>query len=104
MQRILVLNAEDFSIVDKCMDNDNYAVLDVRKATEFKDSHIPGAINIAHTRLLDRLNEVPRDKHLLVHCETGARSAAAAAFLQSRGFTVTLIEDEFKNYSQKKDT
>lgn len=94
------INVADFSAVKASEENDNYAVLDVRKATEFKDSHIQGAINIAHTRILDRINEVPRDKHLLVHCETGSRSAVASAFLQSRGFTVTLIDDEFQNYTK----
>ena len=53
-------------------------VLDVRRATEFKEGHIEGATNIAHTRLLSRLAEVPKDRHILVHCRSGARSVAAA--------------------------
>lgn len=92
------MNVGDFNMAEAFKENDKYQVLDVRKASEFKVSHIPDAINIAHTRLFDRIDEVPRDKHLLVHCETGIRSAVASAFLQSRGFTVTLIDDEFKNY------
>ncbi len=61
-------------------------VLDVRRATEFAGGHIPGAINIAHTRLASRLDEVPRDKQLVVNCRSGKRSARAASLLQRRGF------------------
>jgi len=61
-------------------------VLDVRRATEFAGGHIPGAINIAHTRLASRLDEAPRDKQLIVNCRSGKRSARAASLLQRHGF------------------
>ncbi|QOJ13790.1 MAG: MBL fold metallo-hydrolase [Planctomycetia bacterium] len=63
-------------------------VLDVRRASEFSGGHAPGAMNIAHTRLAGRLNEVPRDKPLVVGCRSGARSARAAALLQRAGLEV----------------
>lgn len=63
-------------------------VLDVRRATEFAGGHLPRAINIAHTRVAARLDEVPRNCKLLVNCRSGARSARATAFLQREGFEV----------------
>jgi len=63
-------------------------VLDVRRATEFAGGHLPGATNVAHTRLAARLDEVPRDKRLLVNCRTGKRSARASAYLEREGFDV----------------
>ena len=63
-------------------------VLDVRRATEYAKEHIPGAINIAHTRLASRLDEVPRDTPLVVHCLSGARSACAASYLEREGYDV----------------
>lgn len=64
-------------------------VLDVRRAAEFKEGHIAGAINIAHTRLLSRLAEVPKDRHILVNCRSGARSARACSLLQKHGYMCT---------------
>ena len=64
-------------------------VLDVRRATEFKEGHIEGATNIAHTRLLSRLAEVPKDRHILVHCRSGARSARACSLLLKHGYHCT---------------
>ena len=65
-----------------------FNVLDVRRLTEFREGHIRGALNIAHTRLAERLNEVPRDKPLLVHCRSGVRSAYACGLLERSGFSV----------------
>ena len=63
-------------------------VLDVRRKTEFEGGHLPGAVNIAHTRLAGRLDEVPRNGRLLVNCRSGARSAAASAYLKRAGYDV----------------
>ncbi|MGP1347021.1 MAG: MBL fold metallo-hydrolase [Phycisphaerales bacterium] len=63
-------------------------VLDVRRGSEFGEGHLPGAINIAHTRLASRLEEVPRDGRVLVNCRSGARSARASALLKRAGFDV----------------
>ncbi len=71
------------------LDSDKPFVLDVRGAAEFKEGHIPGAINIAHTRLLARLAEVPRDRHILVNCRSGARSSRACSLLQKHGYQCT---------------
>jgi hydroxyacylglutathione hydrolase len=73
------------------------AVLDVRKATEFAASHLRGARNIAHTRLLPRIKEVPADQPLLVHCQSGMRATTASAFLSHAGYDVTVVNDQFDN-------
>ena len=73
------------------------AVLDVRKATEFSAGHLRGAQNIAHTRLLPRLDEVPADSPLIVHCASGLRAAGACAFLAREGREVICVTDKFEN-------
>jgi len=79
-------------------------VLDVRRATEFAEGHIEGAQNIAHTRLASRLDEVPRDQPLIVHCQGGVRSARTAAFLQREGFTVANMRGGFEAWERKNQT
>ncbi len=61
-------------------------VLDVRNPDEFASRSLPGAARIGYTRLLDHLAELPRDRQILVHCQSGHRSAAAVSFLVKHGF------------------
>jgi hydroxyacylglutathione hydrolase len=68
------------------LDEREAIVLDVRGVAEYQNGHLPAALNIPHTRLADRLGEIPRDTPLFVHCQSGVRSAAASAYLESEGF------------------
>jgi len=70
--------------------------LDVRKATEFSVGHLRDAQNIAHTRLLPRIGEVPTNP-LLVNCQSGMRATGACAFLSKLGRDVTCVADQFEN-------
>ncbi len=71
-------------------------VLDVRRASEHAAAAVPGAVNVAHTRLLDRLDEVPEDGEVLVHCRSGARAAAAVAMLERAGREVCYVDGMFR--------
>lgn len=72
-------------------------LLDVRKATEFAAGHLRDAQNLAHTRLLPRLAEVPADVPLLVSCESGLRATGACAFLARAGREVICVADKFEH-------
>lgn len=61
-------------------------VLDVRSPVEWEAGHLPGILDIPVSHLPERLEEIPRDKPLVVHCQSGARSAIAASMLQAKGF------------------
>jgi hydroxyacylglutathione hydrolase len=63
------------------------AVVDVRGHMEWEAGHLPGAPNIPVGYLAERLDELPTDRPLLLHCQGGARSAIAASLLQVRGMT-----------------
>jgi len=96
------LAVEKFDAIDKYIGDDNYQILDVRKASEFEEEgNIEGAQNIAHTRLLPRMEEVPSERKIVVHCQAGGRSAVAAALLQRNDYEVVLIDDEWANYKAK---
>ena len=68
---------------------ENTVLLDVRNISEFQQGHLPGATNIAYTRLVPRGRELPVGKNVWVYCRTNNRSAAAAAYLERLGFNVT---------------
>ncbi|CAG0976108.1 Hydroxyacylglutathione hydrolase GloC [Phycisphaerales bacterium] len=74
--------------------------LDVRRQSEFSQGHVPGARCIAHTRLASRLEEVPKDRHIVVNCRSGSRSARACALLQRRGYDVSNLAGGFLAWQQ----
>src|SRR5262249_26798849 len=63
------------------------AVIDVREPEEFRNGHVPGAVNLPQAELATRLQEVPRDRPVFVICQGGFRSLRAAQFLHQRGLT-----------------
>lgn len=92
------INSTDFEGLSKQINNDNIQVLDVRKATEYSAGHIPGSINIAHTRLAANLDKIPHDKTIAVHCASGQRASYSISLLKSKGFDVIWVDDLFKNW------
>lgn len=80
-----------------------YQILDVRKKTEFDIASIPGAQNIAHVRLAKSLDKLDKAKNYVVHCQAGARAAAATSYLQAKGFNVVMVDDAFENYQLLKE-
>ncbi|WP_335936445.1 rhodanese-like domain-containing protein [Streptomyces sp. PTD5-9] len=62
-------------------------VVDVRDCGERGDAgFIEGALHIALGELPSRLDEIPRDKPLVLHCASGHRSSIAASLLRHQGF------------------
>ena len=77
--------------------NTHYAhlVLDVRSPEEYKEGHLPGAINIPFDRLDSRLNEIDsyKNKDVVLYCGSGGRVIIAALILRSAGFNKLLHLD-----------
>ena len=61
-------------------------VLDVRPKEMYEAAHIDGAVNIPAGQLRERLNELPKDKTIMVHCVKGYTSYVAARILLQNGF------------------
>jgi hydroxyacylglutathione hydrolase len=70
-------------------------ILDVRRAGEFSARHLRGAVNIAHTRLRARSDELPPERKIIVHCQSGKRAATSAAWLLHEGRDVVFVNDAF---------
>ena len=62
---------------------DAYTVLDARNPSEIKEQvYFNDSINIPLYELRERVNEIPLNKPIVVHCAGGYRSAAAASILE----------------------
>ncbi len=88
----------DFHDLDADVYADAYTILDVRGAAEHAGAHLPGAVNIAHTRLAKRIGEVPRDKPVLAYCRSGNRASSAVSLLAANGYDVTLLDGLFSSW------
>jgi hydroxyacylglutathione hydrolase len=62
-------------------------VLDVRNPREWASKHIEGSLNIPLNHLQERIDEIPRDRRVVIHCAGGYRSSIAASILQQYGVT-----------------
>lgn len=72
------------------------AVLDVRSAGEFAESHVRGAKHIAYTRLAARIAEVPATHPIYVHCGSGLRASFAVPFLARQNRDVVHVDGPFE--------
>jgi glyoxylase-like metal-dependent hydrolase (beta-lactamase superfamily II)/rhodanese-related sulfurtransferase len=60
-------------------------VVDVRNIGELVSGSIPGAVNIPLAQLPRRMDEIPADRPVVVHCAGGYRSSVAASLLRTAG-------------------
>lgn len=66
-----------------------WLVIDVRSLEEYNDGHVPGAINIPHGEIGDRIEEIleHKDRPVVVYCRSGFRAGKAAQSLLQNDFT-----------------
>ena len=78
------------SEAEEMMKNEkDYIILDVRTAEEYKEGHIPNAINVANETIgEDEIAELPdKDQLIMVYCRSGRRSKQAASKLVKLGYS-----------------
>ncbi|MFC1541474.1 FAD-dependent oxidoreductase [Candidatus Latescibacterota bacterium] len=73
-------------------------LLDVRSKLEFRAGAIPDAINIPIDDLREHLDELPKDKELLVNCQVGFRAYLACRILTQHGFKCRNLSGGYKTY------
>lgn len=90
MQFIKTLFQTDASNISATEANERIAngalVVDVRQHQEYVDGHIQGAKLIPLNELPNRMNELPKDRELVIVCRSGARSSVATRQLNAAGY------------------
>ncbi len=73
--------------------DENYILLDVRRADEFEAGHIPGAVNLPNEEIgTEEIPSLPdKTQTIYIYCRSGNRSKQAADKLLALGYT-NLIE------------
>lgn len=81
---------------------DNIMVIDARDAGQFSKEHIPGAVNIEWRQVLSSRNDIPKDKMVLIYCNTGSLSAQAGFALRVAGWeNVKILQGGFEEWKAK---
>ncbi|MBM6618167.1 rhodanese-like domain-containing protein [Bacillus suaedaesalsae] len=65
----------------------NKQYIDVRTPAEFKSNNIKGFNNIPLHQLPQKLNDLSKDREVIVICQSGMRSSKASTILKKNGFT-----------------
>jgi rhodanese-related sulfurtransferase len=79
-----------------------FLVIDTRDAAQYAKEHIPGAINIDWRQVLAQRASIPRDKPVLVYCNSGSLSAQAGFALRVAGLeNVRILQGGFDEWKAK---
>ena len=65
---------------------DDFQLIDVREEYEVEAAHING-IHIPMATVPDNLDKIAKDKMVVIHCRSGARSANICNYLMQNGYT-----------------
>lgn len=65
---------------------DKAVIIDVRERVEFDAGHLKNAINIPLSELRERMDEIPKDIPVYLHCRSAQRSYHAVMALQNSGY------------------
>jgi rhodanese-related sulfurtransferase len=74
-------------VAERLAGGEEMVILDVRTASEYRASHIPGSVHLPLDELAARYQELTPDSPIVVVCEHGLRSSIATHFLRQMGFT-----------------
>jgi rhodanese-related sulfurtransferase len=74
-------------------------LLDVRNPEEWAYGEILDSVKIPLNELRTRLGELPKDKEIVVHCQSGQRSYFACRILAQHGFRVRNLTGSFRTWS-----
>lgn len=80
------------------LDAGRTVVVDVRDPAEREAGCIPGSLHIPLPELRQRIGELPRDKEVVVSCQSGQRSYFASRILEQHGFTVRNLTGSYRTW------
>jgi len=79
-----------------------FFVIDARDKDQFAKEHIPGAVNIEWRRALAERSRIPKDKPVLLYCNSGTLSAQAGFALRVAGYeNVRILQGGYAEWKAK---
>ena len=78
-----------------------HLLIDVREPGEHAASRIEGAQLIPLGQLLSNVKKLPKDQPVVVHCQSGGRSAIAVGLLKVQGFDARNLSGGIKAWKRQ---
>jgi rhodanese-related sulfurtransferase len=79
-----------------------FMVIDARDPVQFAKGHIPGAVNMDWRQVLAKRNAIPKNKPVLIYCNTGSLSAQAGFALRVAGWeNVRILQGGMSEWQAK---
>ena len=85
--------------VDALPRDGSITLLDTRTPGEYARGHIDGFVNLPLDELRERLEEIPRDRPVYIHCQTGLRSYVACRILAQHGYDCYNLSGGYRLYA-----
>ncbi len=79
--------------------DDGCYLIDVRTPIEFERGSIGRAVNIPVDEIRERISEIPKDKRIVLLCQSALRSYIAARILEQKGYDVMHLAGGYRFYS-----
>jgi rhodanese-related sulfurtransferase len=77
-------------------------VIDARDSAQFAKGHIPGSLNMDWRQVLAKRNSIPKNKPVLIYCNTGSLSAQAGFALRVAGWdNVRILQGGMQEWQAK---
>lgn len=79
-----------------------FYVIDARDKEQYDKEHIPGAVNLEWRQALEKRASIPKDKSVLIYCNTGTLSAQAGFALRVAGYeNVRILQGGYAEWKAK---
>lgn len=89
------IEPDQFTAIAKSKPKDTI-IIDVRDKDETAKGMLKTAINIPTQEIGGRLSEIPKDKKIIVHCQTGVRASMAYQTLKEAGYDVQFLNSQIQ--------
>ena len=85
----------DYPELVKRLSREEVVVVDVRPREEFDSGHLPGAVSAPPEELRERIEQIPRDKHVVAYCRGRycVLSHEAVQELRRRGYSASWLDE-----------
>ncbi len=81
----------------------SHLLVDVRLQPEYARHHLKNSINLPLFQLRKRMDELPKGKPLLLLCDSGVQSRAAAFILKEKGYDAAVLEGGLSQLQPEQD-
>ena len=82
----MVKEIDACELQEKMSQSESFLLLDIRSAGELVQGVLPDAEHLPMHLIPTRMNELPRDRDVVLYCHSGARSYHACVFLAQQGY------------------